>query len=240
MAQKPDKPYHDFPLFPHASGQWAKTILGKTHYFGKWGNWQAALEKFHIERDRLYAGKRVGRVSGPVTVLYLCNSYLCAKQLLVDSGELSPVSHIAYRKICAMVVSCLGKETLVDDLTTQDFELLKAAMSKRWGLLRVGNSINHIRSVFKYGYDESLLDRPVRFGRAFRKASASTLRRLRAAAGERMFTAERVERLRVGGVDCLHGAAARVAGEKLKRVRPDLNRFLAHGKVSLGGRQMAA
>jgi hypothetical protein len=53
---KPKKPYPDFPLFLHQTGQWAKKVRGRMHYFGT--ETDATLAKYLEQRDDLQAAGR--------------------------------------------------------------------------------------------------------------------------------------------------------------------------------------
>ena len=48
---KPKKPHPDYPLYAHRSGQWAKKVRGRTRFFGKWADPEAALQKWVAEKD---------------------------------------------------------------------------------------------------------------------------------------------------------------------------------------------
>ena len=76
-----------------------------------------------------------------------------------------------------------------------DFEALRRRMAKRWGPVRLGNAITRVKSVFKYGTDNGLIERAVRYGSEFRKPDKSVLRRHRAKNGERMLEAHQLREL---------------------------------------------
>jgi integrase len=190
---KPNKPYPDFPLFPHASGQWAKKIRGKMHYFGQWGDPDAALTKYLEQKDALSAGRAPRPQADGLTVKALANEFLNHKQALVDAGELSPRTWADYKEICDLTVGQFGKGRLVDDLGPDDFAALRKKVAKRWGPARLGNKlIQYTRSLFKHAFDAGLIDRPVRFGPGFKRPSAKVMRLTRAAAGPKLFTAEEI------------------------------------------------
>ncbi len=100
-----------------------------------------------------------------------------------------------YKGSTDLLISQFGKMRLVDDLFADDFEKLRAVMANRWGPIRLVNAITRVKSVFKYGYESGLIDKPTRFGPQFKKPSAAVLRRHRAANGKRMLTAAECRRL---------------------------------------------
>jgi integrase len=84
---------------------------------------------------------------------------------------------------------------LVSDLSGEDFDQLRASLAKKLGPVALGNRIQRVRSVFKYGFDEGLMDRPVRFGASFKKPNRKTMRRARQSGGIRMFEAADLRKL---------------------------------------------
>jgi integrase len=193
---KPAKPYPDFPLFPHAAGVWAKKIRGKLHYFGAWEDPDGALAKYLDQKDALHSGRtpRPEREDG-LTVKALANAFLNQKQQLVDAGELSPRSWQDYRDTCELLLGTFGKQRLVIDLAPEDFTGLRNQMAKRWGPHRLGNTVQRVRSVFKFAFDTGLIDRPLRFGPSFKRPTKKTMRLHRAKQGAKLFSAEEIRKL---------------------------------------------
>ena len=116
-SAKPGKPYPDFPLFPHATKRWAKKIRGKLHYFGPWGDPEAALQKYLDQRDDLHAGRVPRTARGGLHVQDLLNRFLTAKQQAVQAGRLSPLTFATYFQSCRRMTTVFGLATPVESLT---------------------------------------------------------------------------------------------------------------------------
>src|SRR5262249_11665080 len=110
-ADRPKKPYPDFPLSPHPSGPWQKKIRGKIHYFGKWARrvngklvrvegdgWKEALEEYKAVADDLHAGRTPRVQSDGLTVADLCNRFLTSRLRKVEAGEMGERMFAEYKQ----------------------------------------------------------------------------------------------------------------------------------------------
>ncbi len=157
--------------------------------------WKEALEEYKAVADDLHAGRTPRQTTDGLTVADLCNRFLTAKQRQREAGEIGARMFEEYKAATDRLVSTFGKTRLVDDLAADDFEALRDAMAKQLGPVRLGNEVQKVRTLFKYGFEAGLIDKPVRYGPQFKKPSAGVLRRHRAKNGERMLEAEEVRRL---------------------------------------------
>ena len=205
---RPQKPYPDFPLSPHASGTWQKKIRGKIHYFGRWGRivcgtmvriegdgWREALDLYKAQADDLHAGRTPRTPTDPFAVADLCNHFLTSKKRKVDAAEMSSRMFDEYKLTTDRLVSKFGKNRLVADLVADDFASLRADLAKQYGPVRLGNEIQKVRTVFKHALGQGLIEKPGRLGDEFKKPSKNVLRKHRNSVGKRMFEANELRRL---------------------------------------------
>jgi integrase len=205
-----------------------KKIRGQIYYFGAWARkvdgklvpiegedgWKPALEEYKKVADDLHAGRTPRGSEGELTVGELCNRFLTAKVRKVEAKELTSRLLAEYKEVTDLCVKQFGANTVVEKLTATDFADLRATMAKKWGPVRLGNSITRTKSIFKFGFENGHMERPVRYGSEFVKPDKSVLRRHRAKSAPKMFEAEELRSL-IDGKD--------VEGENGKeRIAPDV------------------
>ncbi len=202
----PQRPYPGFPLYAHANGQWAKRIRGRVHYFGPWSNHQEALDRYLQEKDDLLAGRdpAMHPQEGDVTLRELLNEFLAAKRALLESEEIVRRTFDDYHTVCRRLTESIDKHRMVSDLVPEDFQKLRTKLAKTRGPTSLTNDITRIRVIFKFAYENGLIDRPVRFGQALKRPSRKDVRKSRNKAGPRMFEAGEIRRMLDAATNPLH------------------------------------
>src|SRR5262249_23668901 len=112
-----------------------------------------------------------------------------------ESDELGVRTFAEYKNIADLLIATFGAHRLVDDLAADDFARLREVMSAKWGPVRMLTETVRVRSVFKYGTDNGLIEKAVRYGSEFKPPSRSVLRRHKAQSGPKMFEAAEVRAL---------------------------------------------
>ena len=143
-------------------------------------------------KDDLQAG-RIPRTTPAdtcgVTMRELANRFLTSKKIRLDTDDLSQRMFNDYFGICERILDEFGRNRLVSDLRSEDFEKLRAKFAKGVAATTLGNLIRLVRVVFKFAYDADLIDKPIKMGPGFKPPSRKTLRAARQAKPLRLFEA---------------------------------------------------
>ncbi len=197
----PAKPFDDYPLFAHRSGQWAKKIRGKMRYFGPWHDPHAAHRRYLIAKDDLEAGREPRREEPAgidvLTVEKMVFMFLAAKKLKVESGEMVTGTWKLYEMYGDRMIRVFGAGTPVESLGPADFQKYRTDLQKTLKTLEsIKGAICKTKAIFNWAgpgiHGEGYLDRLPRYGDAFRPPSRSALERQREEQGARVFTAKQI------------------------------------------------
>ena len=189
---KAGKPRPDFPLYRHKTGQWAKRVHGKVHYFGTDPN--AAVEKWAKQKDDLLAG-RVPEDGDGLAIGKACNLFLDSKQRKVDSGEMAQRTWNDYDVIVKRVLKVFGPGRQVAGLRPSDFETLRADFAKTHGPVALHSDITRARVVFRYVFRKAAIDPRAAWDDKFDRPSKAVLRKHRQGREKKMFPADEIRQI---------------------------------------------
>ena len=138
---KTQKPHPDFPLFPHATGRWAKKVRGRFCFFGKVADdpkGEKALELWLEQKDDLLAGRTPRVKAEGFTLRELLDRFMVSKRHLLDTREISAKHFAELYATCRRIGDAFGLNRLVIDLASDDFDRLRESIAKQWGPTRLG------------------------------------------------------------------------------------------------------
>ncbi|WP_182865017.1 tyrosine-type recombinase/integrase [Rhodopirellula sp. JC639] len=192
---RPSKPHKDFPLYAHASGQWAKTIRGKKYFFGTWDDPDAALAKYRASIDAILAGATPTTPSGPGTVGWLCNTFMDAQQAKCDQGDLAKRTLKDYHRVCKYIAEIFGKGRRLETLGPADFQFMRSKFSPDWSPATINTRIRDVSIVFKFAYDVEAVPTRINTGPNFKRVSKKRQRLHKRNQNTKRFTAAEIHKL---------------------------------------------
>ncbi len=195
-ASTAGKPYKSFPLTAHRNGQFVKKIRGKLYYFGSVKDPAAALSRYHEHCAGLHSGRitAVRRDAG-ITIGELANRFLESAEAKRDAGELSQRTFVDYYRDCERLVGFFGRERGVESIARDDLKSLRKHLARGINPETLNGRIGVTRSIFKFAYEEELVEKPIRFGKDLKRPDRRLLRRSRADAGRKHFLAGEIRTL---------------------------------------------
>jgi integrase len=193
-----------FPLFIHKGrGYWCKTVLGKHHYFGKVADdpqGKEALKLWLYEKDWLLAGLEPPPYDPngeqKVSVKYICNKFLEAKEAKLEAGDLSQRTFDELKETCKLVFDSIPATLEAKLLVPAHFNKLLSSINKRYKSPNSrGKFIGQVKAIFKFAYENGEIERPTNIGTEFKKPSQKSIRQHENTKGDQSLSADEVKSL---------------------------------------------
>jgi len=203
-VQKAKKPHktNDILTARGTDGRWCKRYKDPNGVWKWWyfrGTEQEALDEWRRVKPDLLAGRQPDAAPADpdsiVTLAKLVNAFLHHKKQLLDSNELSPRTWQGYEAVGKMLVDFFGRHIPAEKLKQDDFQRLRARLASKYGPVALGNRIQVVRMIFRYGFESERLKTPAKFGVEFNKPSAKTLRLARENKGQQVYAADQISAL---------------------------------------------
>lgn len=176
-----------------ATRYWYKTAKGKRYYLFRLEDdpegEKSLTEWLRIQDDP--DGLRAGK-DGLLSLHELCNRFMAFKESRKRSGELSQRMYDEYLSVCNTLLAELGKETAVNAINPTTLSKVRDRWAVQYGVNGLSKRITQARSLFKFAYDEDLLEKPIRYGQSFSKPTSKTIRKHRIEKGRLDFTKEEI------------------------------------------------
>jgi integrase len=179
-----------------ATRYWYKTTKGKRYYLFRIDDdpegEKSLAEWLRIQDDP--EGLKTGK-DGSLSLHELCNRFMSFKESRKRSGELSQRMYDEYMSVCETLLAELGKGTSVNSITPNALARVRERWSVQFGVNGLNKRVTQARCLFKFAYDEGMLEKPIRYGQSFSKPSSKTIRKHRMERGRLDFSREEISGL---------------------------------------------
>lgn len=159
---RPNKPYPDFPLFPHPNGQWCKKVNKIPYYFGSWKDdpkGEQAILNWKARQDDIRAGidtpKPAVKTAVTLTLGRLKDEFLKDRAVQVSAGDLSPRTLADYQTEIATFVQAVGSTLQVAQIGPGHFKAYHdetMIQKRKLGRHARKRIMAYIKAMFRWGH----------------------------------------------------------------------------------------
>ena len=182
MKIKPEKPYEKFPLFPHATGRWAKKIKGKHVYFGPWNDWEGALERFHN-----YAKPSRFTFGGSVV------EYLTSRSEMEEVDKITARHLTDIRITLSKVVKSIGARKILSSIESREWGRWRRDLERTNKHVSVAGHLRRLRAFLRWAEREKIANFPLTD--QLHLPTRKELRRERSKRPAKLFMPEEIKRI---------------------------------------------